>query len=332
MTKFFTWLREPPEGPIPALDAIMLIPMKISYVSYRSALRLAIGRTRRDRMRFTGRFMLKQVSPSFYLVKWLESAKAESKQDLPLIKVRVPKHGYQYFCRGDKGNFTPGREDKIVEPFAPAKADVVVDLGAHIGCYTIISSRRIGPEGKVIAIDADQNIHRILDRNIQLNALTNVKALKCAVFSTEATLKLYQPSNDFSLYDTMIPNRAGTNSSYVEVKARTLDSILEISALTEVNWINIDVEGAEYEVIKGATRTLAAKHEITILMEVHDIADNGHYDRITKFLKLFGFNIHFEQLYNSGNERHVIFKKQTYVCPAQYLPMMQEEKVANIQN
>lgn len=306
---FIAWLSESPEGPIPAIDVIALVPSKICYAACRVAIRLVIGKTKRDGTRLANNFWLKELSPSFQLVRWL-NARVLRKPASTLIRVRAPKYGYQYFCRAGKGDFTPGRENDIIELFTPAKGDVVVDIGAHIGRYTITSSKRVGPKGKVIAIEADRNTYEILDRNIRLNALTNVLALNRAAYSAHRVLRLYQPNDNFSIYDTVMPSRAGTNHSYVEVEAHTLDFILSANGLTAADWIKIDVEGAEYEVLKGATGTLAANHDTTILMEIHDVQDSEHYGKITRFMEDLGFKIEFEKSYSSGREWHVIFDKQ----------------------
>ena len=84
-------------------------------------------------------------------------------------------------------------EDEIIERFSPKEGDTVVDVGAHIGHYTIIASKRVGPNGKVIAIEADPRNWDMLNRNIKLNQLTNVISLNYAVYSKETKIKLYLP-------------------------------------------------------------------------------------------------------------------------------------------
>ncbi|MEO9295507.1 MAG: FkbM family methyltransferase [Nitrososphaera sp.] len=322
---FLAWLCEPQEGPVPAIDSIVIVPAKICYAAFRFAARLAVGKTRRNNMRLANRFWLKQVSPSLHFVKWINVV-VFGRPGTSLIKVRVPKYGYQYFCRIDRGDFTPGREDDMVELFTPAKGDVVIDVGAHIGRYTITSSRRVGSTGKVVAIEADRGTYEILKHNIGLNALTNVIALNCAAYSAQAMLRLYQPDDNFSIYDTVMPSRADTSGKYTEVEARTLDSILDANGLQAADWIKIDVEGAEYEVLKGMTGILATNHDTTILIEIHDIQDSGHYGKIAKFLEDFGFGIEFEKSYGAGSrERHVIFRKKALIHPALGNPSVHEQ-------
>ena len=91
-------------------------------------------------------------------------------------------------------------EDEIIEHFTPKQGDIVVDIGAHMGRYTIISSKRVGTNGKVIAIEAHPGNFEMLNRNIKLNQLTNVIPLNYAVYSKETKIKLYLPDEESGLY------------------------------------------------------------------------------------------------------------------------------------
>jgi tRNA G37 N-methylase Trm5 len=94
----------------------------------------------------------------------------------------VPRHRYEYFCRIGKGDFLPGHEDQILARFTPKEGDTVIDIGAHIGRYTITSSKLVGNTGKVVAIEAGPDTFQILKRNVTLNNLTNVLPLNIAAF------------------------------------------------------------------------------------------------------------------------------------------------------
>ena len=75
------------------------------------------------------------------------------------------------------------------EHFNPKEGDIVVDVGAHVGHYTLISSKRVGQNGKVVAIEADPDNFEMLNRNIKLNGLTNVIPLNYAVYSEVVKVK-----------------------------------------------------------------------------------------------------------------------------------------------
>ena len=74
-------------------------------------------------------------------------------------------------------------EEEILEHFTPKEGDIVVDIGAAFGFYTILSSKMIGPKGKVIAIEPQPESFQMLNSNIKLNKLSNVKTLNCAIYS-----------------------------------------------------------------------------------------------------------------------------------------------------
>jgi FkbM family methyltransferase len=166
----------------------------------------------------------------------------------------------------------------------------------------------VGKIGRVVAIEADPDNFQLLKRNIALNNLTNVLSLNYAVFSTKTRIKLYEQSAS-AKYNSLILTRAKETEKYAEVNADTLDSVLELNGINQINWIKIDVEGAEFEVLKGATNTLS-RENIALLIEIHNIGDSNHYDNIIDLLKRYNYEIAFEHHYHDSGESHVIFRKK----------------------
>jgi FkbM family methyltransferase len=158
-----------------------------------------------------------------------------------------------------------------------------------------------------VAIEADPDNFELLKRNIALNNLTNVLPLNYAVFSQRTRIKLYEQSAS-AKYNSIMLTRARTKN-YVEVNADTLDSILKLNEVNQVNWIKIDVEGAEFEVLKGSTKTLSNEN-ISLLIEIHNIDDPSHYHNIVDFLKYHDYETTFENRYDGSGESHVIFRKK----------------------
>jgi hypothetical protein len=88
-----------------------------------------------------------------------------------------------------------------------------------------------------------------------------------------------------------------------------LDCILKQNGISQVNWIKIDVEGAEFEVLKGSTEILS-RENMSLLVEVHNIKDPSHYHNIVDFLNHHNYEITFEQRYDGSGESHIIFRKK----------------------
>jgi FkbM family methyltransferase len=142
----------------------------------------------------------------------------------------------------------------------------------------VTAAKCIGPKGKVIPIEADPKNFDMLNKNIKLNELSkeNVIALNYAANSIKLTVKLSisDKKTGQTIYSSIISNRDPTEK-FIEVNANTLDNLLHENKISaeQVNWIKIDVEGAELEVLKGATNVLSKSKDISLLIEIHNIED-----------------------------------------------------------
>jgi FkbM family methyltransferase len=290
-------------------DKLVLFSLKNIYVATRIVTRMLLGKKKRDRL-----YIRKGISFKSFLYKSVMLFRMNNS----LLKVYLPKYGCQAYCRvGDSFDdfvVMTQHEDFLIERFLCKKNDLVLDVGAHIGQYTITSSMRVGPKGRVVAIEADPSNFEMLKSNVKLNQFTNVLSLNCAVSSKEEQLKLFLPSQDSGLtkYNTIMTDRASTEKDkFIQVNANTLDNLLQQNRIREedVNWIKIDVEGAEYEVLKGATNILSKSKDIALLIEIHNLAGGiNFHTQIVEFLVSYGFKIEFEKTYDSG-ERHIIARK-----------------------
>jgi FkbM family methyltransferase len=233
-----------------------------------------------------------------------------------LLRIHVPKYDYKFYCRINNREdlvFMTNHEDDIIEHFTPKEGDIVVDIGAHMGRYTIISSKRVGANGKVVAIEAHPSNFEMLKSNIKLNQLTNVIPLNYAAYSKETKIKLYLPDEEsgYTMHHSIMSNyvftkyKDKTEDKFVEVSANTLDYLLQLNEITDVNWVKIDVEGAEFEVLKGASNVLSKSKDIALLIEVHG---KDTYEPIIESLRSYNFKIDFEKTYENG-EKHIIALK-----------------------
>src|SRR5919107_1546836 len=309
MEKLTSWLLKEPVGVIPVLDKWILFFFKIIYLGIRFSVKIALGRKRRDRIYVgLGIHFNDSFGPSFYIVSFLYKAIKFLRLGNPVsLKINVTKYGYKVLCPIKKEeivNMTI-REDEIIEYFTPKQGDI----GANIGRYTLIASKRVGTDGKVVAIEAHPGNFEMLNRNIKLNRLTNVIPLNYAAYSKETKVKLYVPDEEsgYTIYHTLMER---TGKKFVEVDAITLDYLLlQLNGIregiVEVNWIKIDVEGVEFEVLKGATNVLSKSKDIALLIEVHGI-DN--YRPLIEFLNSYNFIIEFEKTYETG-DKHIVLRK-----------------------
>jgi FkbM family methyltransferase len=302
------WLKEVKGARI--FDKAVFGLLKSTFLGTRFFLRLILGRKKRDRI-----FLKRNINFKDFLYS---STKILGVDKTLLLEIHVPSHDYRIHCPLTKEDFIlmTIHEEGIMGLFRPKEGDTVVDIGAHMGRYTITSSKSVGASGKVIAIEADPYTFRILQHNLRLNKLTNVTTLNWAVYSKKARLKLYRPDEYLgstghrslmtNYPDFPAPKDHKVNETrYIEVEADILDNLLKSRGINEVNWIKIDVEGAEYEVLKGAKEILSANTSISILVEVHG---KDTYGPTMELLRSNNFNIEFEKTYESG-DKHVLARK-----------------------
>src|ERR671914_1772482 len=302
------WLKEVKGARV--FDKFVLGLLKAIYRGTRFSLRLILGRKRTNRI-----YQKRNINFKDFLYSSTRIMRVSKKL---LLEIHVPNHDYRIHCPLNKEDFIvmTKHEAEIIGLFRPKEGDTVVDVGAHMGRYTITSSKSVGQHGRVIAVEAHPYNFRILYNNLRLNKLQNVSALNCAVYSKKARLKLYLPDEElgYTMHHSLMTNYLVSKYSKeierksMEVEADTLDNLLKVRGINEVNWIKIDVEGAEYEVLKGAKEILSASKDISILVEVHG---KDTYGPTTELLRSNNFNIEFEKTYDNG-EKHVLARKISY--------------------
>jgi FkbM family methyltransferase len=134
----------------------------------------------------------------------------------------------------------------------PKPSNVVVDAGAHIGFFTIRASRLVGSDGLVIAVEPHPENYEMLLQNIRLNSLNNVIPIKAALGNRQGFAELSIDRKWTSGHSIVF--RKSANS--IRVPLTTLDSLIKRLSLAHVDFIKIDVEGAEYMLLEGARWTL----------------------------------------------------------------------------
>ena len=123
--------------------------------------------------------------------------------------------------------------------------DCFVDVGAHIGFYTLLAARQVTAQGRVIAIEADPRTYETLLGNLSLNRAHNVHAVKVAVSDTVGTCSL-GISHENSGRNSLLWNAPEA----VEVDCRTLATVLAEANVGRIDAMKLDIEGMEFRVLK----------------------------------------------------------------------------------
>jgi FkbM family methyltransferase len=165
------------------------------------------------------------------------------------------------------------------------RGDCFIDIGANIGLMSIFASQCVGNSGKILAFEAHPETHELLQENIALNHIENIDTFNFA---------LGNETGKATIYDNWNVNRGGAslvihaeNSTGFEVDVKTLDEVIQNDFQPKM--IKIDVEGFEFQVLKGATNTI--KNCKPILIIEFSVSRENQYDpfEMIDFIESFGF-------------------------------------------
>lgn len=163
--------------------------------------------------------------------------------------------------------FAHGRyEPEIVEFLAEhcRPGDIAFDVGANVGYHTMLLSRLVGPEGRVVAFEPVPTTAGWLEETLRCNDLTNVTVVCTALgASTGVASMRVGPASEAGLAH-LVDSTTGYRSHFTEetrvidVPIVSIDQLLAAGELPIPSLIKIDVEGAELQVLRGASETLAS--------------------------------------------------------------------------
>jgi len=172
-----------------------------------------------------------------------------------------------YVC----GSFEPNEfafVDRVLKP-----GMTFIDVGANDGYYSLFAARRVGPTGKVIAIEPSSRERAHLQRNLGRNGLDNVQVVAAALGAEPGVVDLHLAHGVHAGHNTLgdFAHDDVIRASSERVPLETLDALVARHGLTRVDMVKIDVEGGEAGVIAGARKVLTEMRPV-LLMELNDRA------------------------------------------------------------
>lgn len=167
-----------------------------------------------------------------------------------------------------------------------------VDAGANLGEFVVRAARRVGPRGRVYALEAAPGTFANLQYNIALNRLRQVRPMCVAVADSDAPQQFYPGPGPDSGSSSLYPSDGAGPA--VTVPGLTLDTLAEREGLQSVDLIKLDVEGAELAAFRGMTKLLSRRPSPVVVFEFHpEIAHRQGWslDALRSFLRPLGYQI-----------------------------------------
>lgn len=168
--------------------------------------------------------------------------------------------------------------------YRPRQGDVVIDVGAGHGGETLFLAGMVGPTGVVIAVEAAPEPFARLSELVRINDWGHVTPVQAAVTDHPGEVTISVAGADWIAGNIFDPGVG------VTVPGRTLDELCETFGIDEVDWVKLNIEGAEKEALRGMERM--APHVRNLTISCHDFLGTEwgrSFDVVTAWLTDHGF-------------------------------------------
>lgn len=197
-----------------------------------------------------------------------------------------------------KGDFESVERDFVSAYVQPGM--IVVDAGANVGLYSLISSVLVGEAGRVYSFEPSKLTYQRLVSNLALNGCRNVFPYNMALSNVNGTLVLgldpAHPDLDSHRFVRTVETGCLPQAGDESVDAQLLDVCFKERGLDlKVDFLKIDVEGAELQVLRGAEEILSHSPNIAILLEC-----TKNREEVRELLEGFGLSCFVWDVYKSS--------------------------------
>ena len=176
-------------------------------------------------------------------------------------------------------------KDYNIENFSIEDGDIILDIGAQIGVFSVFAAKH-NHRGIIYAIEPFVENFKLLEENLRLNKINNVIPL-CKAVSGENKIKKLYISNDNTGTHSFFSEK---NERFIDVQTVSLKSIIENYNIYTIDFLKMDCEGAEYEILLNCPNEII-KMIKKIAMEYHNIDGYRNVLMLKEFLEKKGFKV-----------------------------------------
>lgn len=170
--------------------------------------------------------------------------------------------------------------------------DIVLDIGAHIGYYTLMAAKRVGNRGKVYAFEPNEDNFALLTKNIKINGYKNVVLINKAIAESTKKAKLFLSRTSTGMHSLIDIDNDSKNT--VIIDAVSIDDFFGKN-LPRISVIKMDIEGGEYRAVEGMDRLLRRNKRVILFTEFSPFAIKKSKKSPHGFLNLlksYGFKVY----------------------------------------
>jgi len=176
------------------------------------------------------------------------------------------------------------------EGFEINDGDIVVDIGSHVGVFSIFASLN-NKKGKILAFEPISRNFDIINYNIKINKIKNITPIKKAVAATDGKKKMFLGFVDST---SSFKKSKYVKNDFINVQTITLKSIFNQYHIKQIDFLKMDCEGEEYEILFKCPDSIFKKIK-KISLECHNIDSKWNLNSLKKFLERKGFEVEVRQ-------------------------------------
>lgn len=167
------------------------------------------------------------------------------------------------------------------------EGDIVVDAGAYTGMFSIYAAKIVGSFGKIIAFEPDPINFEKLKKNILLNRLENIIPINKGLWSKNTILEFNVTGKGSS---SVVEKKNSPVKTITKISVIRLDDELKKVGINKVNFVKMDIEGAEVEAIKGCSEILKTNNINLAIASYHIVNGTETHFELEKLLLENGYN------------------------------------------
>jgi len=128
--------------------------------------------------------------------------------------------------------------------------NTVIEVGANIGAHTLIMAKKVGSNGRIVAIEPTSYALSKLRNNIELNNFSqNITVIDSLISDDEIELNNVEINSDWGTDGRQSPEKVSKTTT-------TIDSLVSSLSITGIDLLKVDVDGFDYKVLKGSVNSL----------------------------------------------------------------------------
>ena len=236
-------------------------------------------------------FLLSLLKAKFFFYRKGYSEAKKNLMKSSVCPIRISHNGKLFNIRDTGDFFTIVAERDIERAAKKIKGSVFIDVGAHIGKYSIILSDNFE---RVVSVEAENRNFAALKGNITLNGLDGkIMPVNKAAFSGNGKKLVLKVSKNDSVTHAVSDEALNVSNKedFQEVESVSIDDLIADCGLNpaDVDLIKIDAEGAEYPILLGAKNILNSRR-VKIIIEIWE-ENSGNYNNVKNMLTESGFAI-----------------------------------------